>query len=839
MGDSFGSRSTTLRCEKDSSSGARTPTVRALLAVSGHAPSGLWRGSALAAEIEATLQWALHSNLPFALSTDALTFAALALDSPDVTGGLVEAIVEGKIELVGGTYASINGLLAGGEANLRNRCLGASTFMRLACSPAITHWLRHYDVWPQEPQLLRSCGIEGVVLVTGRTRTNSVTPQMDDAVFSWIGADGTKIATVARSKTAGVLPMQVQEALERAVQSADGGTSAIVATWVPTTLDERATGARETIAQAIHDSARAHDLTRDCATLPRTILQLSAKSIEADPSSLPDVELTADSTWHGQLLGINGDRILRACSRLERALLDIEALASLQPFLGKRDDTGSYPHWELGEAWRGLLSAQHQEVREREHNFAGIAIADVTRAQSLVDEVRRRLEAKLTRRVPGDKNGSVVLNSLGWERNVPLDGGRTATVPAMGWLALPNESVDSLVNAQSARLRLAPEDDELVVSAAGLRVKIHRKRGVITQIFSEDFPQGMLAPKQELLAFELRNDDGVERFEDFVEVRSDIYGIKIDRHGKRGKIELRLEIRENPSRIVIHAAARDLPRPGCRPEVDDDYGDTSSGTYTRDAFGMRLVAKLGAAPRRIVDTPYHVDAIDPRKAHTLRYTGTSGKVEEKILAPFTAASFVDLVEPQTGRGLLYMHDGGQGFVAEREGARAILSMWDALGSWIDTFESTFALMPHGPLTNEQRARLASEHRSPLQALRGRHGDGQLPDRFGALKVDGEHALLTALFREDERIAELLTGDTTYRDDDDTDHGGPWVARLVEIDGVRTAVRIAFPCPVDRVTKGSPLGEAQFELERDRSTRNAYLLELGPREIATIRFRYSR
>ncbi len=797
----------------------------------------MWRGSTLAAEVETTLRWALDANLRLAFATDALTLHSLAIDSPDVTGTLVEAIVEGKVEVVGGAYATINGLLAGGETNIRNRIMGAVTFVRLACSPATTQWQRHFDVWPQQAQVLTACGIDGLVLIPGSTRSSPSTPLHEDAVSHLPGMDGRALAVITRSKTAGVAPSRVGDAIHAAKDSVAEGRSAIVATWVPTATNDQAVELRAMLAATLAAELRS-DNTVAAIVEPRQIFAAAQARGGVQRGASP-LSIDIDSAWHGEVLGVNGDRLLRGTARLERSILDVEALACLETFLGRHGAKSSYPHWELQEAWRGLLSAQHQEVRERQHAFVGIAIADMIRAQSLVDDARERLEATIARRAPSDKNGCVVVNCLGWERSVEIEGKPIVKVPAFGWLALPDVKQAAVEGSRNARLRLAPEDDELVISAAKLRIKLHRRRGVITQVFSEDFPQGMLDAKQELLAFEVRNDDGVERFEDSVEVRSDIHGVRIERHGKDGKLDCRLEVRENPSRIVVHVAAKELPRPGCRPDVgDDDYSDCSTGAYLRDAFSMKVVAKLGGAPTRIVDTPYHVGTIDPRKAQTLRYAGAGSKVEEKVLAPFTASSFVDVVEAQSGRGLLYIHDGGMGFTADRAGARAILSTWDIGGAWVDSFETSFALVPHGPMTHEQRARLAAEHRSPLRVLRGAHGDGQLPDRFSGVRLEGEHASITAFFREDVRVADLLCGDRSY-DQEDDERGGPWALRIVEFDGVKTALRLVFPSQVELVTKGTPIGAVLCELDRDPVQRNTYLLELQPREIATVRFRYAR
>lgn len=812
--------------QRNAQDGDESPSILTCLGFSGHAPRGLWQGGrALAESLENLLEWSRRNGeLRLAFDCDALSLAALACDSPDVVGNLVGAVVEGRVELVGGAYSAINGLFAGGEVNIRNHLMGSTVLRRLACEPSTTFWQRHFSAYPQLPQILASCGLNAAILVHGGPEATPDVPCEEESLIAWRGTDGTILRTLTRSESTPRIPTKIGDSIRLAKASA--ACTKLLAVWLPQTTNDRATRVRDELLARMRESTDGPG-----PRLPRDAVHVLWNYAQAR-KALTVREYTSEALWHGQSLGVNGDRILRSCAKLERDILAIEALSAMQPFLGKRDAWGEYPHWEIEEAWRGLLTAQHFELREREGSLGGIALADATRAQSLVDDVRARIEKRLARRSPCDRNGCIAINALGWERRVRLDGGKTESVPAYGWLALPDVSREEIVRNRAERLRLAPEDDHLVLAAAGLRIKLHRKRGVITQIFSEDFPQGLLGPKQELLAFELRNDDGLERFESNVEVRSDIYGVRIEREGRRGRIVIRLEVLPDPARIVFHVDCEDLPRPGCRPELDDEYGEGAGASWTRDALQMRISAKLGAQAQRVHDTPYCIDVVDARRSRDRRYPGPGGSapVVEHLRAPFTASSLLDVVDPATGRGLLYVHDGGQGFLADRDGARAILSMWDPNigGPWIGDMNTSFAMIPHAHLTHEQRMRYATEHRSDLRILDGQSGDGQLPARFGGLRIEGDHVQMTAFYREDGRKLEMPS---LVEDCDE-----PWVVRIVELDGVGGAARLVFPHPVQRAVKASASGEGCEELAIDPTDRNALLVELRPREVATVRFR---
>ena len=76
---------------------------------------------------------------------------------------------------------------------------------------------------------------------------------------------------------------------------------------------------------------------------------------------------TLADVFHGMSLGKNGDLFRRLSRRTEQALLAAESLSALLGLFGRPyAQWDVYPTWELEEAWRDLLAAQHHDNDECE-----------------------------------------------------------------------------------------------------------------------------------------------------------------------------------------------------------------------------------------------------------------------------------------------------------------------------------------------------------------------------------------------------------------------------------------------------------------------------------------
>src|SRR6185436_14749885 len=110
---------------------------------------------------------------------------------------------------------------------------------------------------------------------------------------------------------------------------------------------------------------------------------------------------------------------------------------------------------------------------------------------------------------------------------------------------------------------------------------------------------------------------------------------------------------------------------------------------------------------------------------------------ETIRRPFTAHTWLDLIDESTGRGLLCFHDGGQQFFHEGAAVSNLLSAYDPWDE--DRFNprlhARLLITPHGPLTDGQRARIAAGMTGnwSISGTEGQKGD--IPKSFGAFSIE--------------------------------------------------------------------------------------------------------
>jgi hypothetical protein len=174
--------------------------------------------------------------------------------------------------------------------------------------------------------------------------------------------------------------------------------------------------------------------------------------------------------------------------------------------------------------------------------------------------------------------------------------------------------------------------------------------------------------------------------------------------------------------------------------------------------GLSMPIHPGFEPARLLhDHPYGVSEVAATRDFVRKYpTGdwmTSPQVFEDVKKPFTAHTFVDLLEGQReGHGLLVVHDGSQQFFRDKHGVRPLLSMYDPWdGEHFDNvFDAELWLVPHGAMSNTERARLSMECNlgSPrFEDSAPVAGGGDVPPLLGALTVDCPNVLATAFYRE--------------------------------------------------------------------------------------------
>ncbi len=319
-----------------------------------------------------------------------------------------------------------------------------------------------------------------------------------------------------------------------------------------------------------------------------------------------------------------------------------------------------------------------------------------------------------------------------------------------------------------------------------IRFEVDKKRGSLVQLASKEFPDGVF---REDGAFGLE----CVRGDANIEITRDSEDVGDPPSATAFSCFVAGSATSHKSLSVRFVGHVEKPDPGLNSAISVRF---------RLAFNALIVA----------DNPYGVSPVHPIAKGLKKYpTGdwmTSPQWFEEVVRPFTALSFVDFVDADDPeRGLLVIHDGNQQwFLEDERTARCIVSAYDP---WDEDYyptgiQSAFHFMPHGPLRNSQRWRLAQEHRCSVP-IRGVLNPPEL-ESFSVASATPENVVLTALYREGEGFA--------GRDVDSYAGRGmeyPTIVRLVEFDGIETVATLSVAGTVARAFKTNLLREIESEL----------------------------
>jgi alpha-mannosidase len=789
----------------------------------------LWGYDVLPSSVRDMLRLIDETGARGNVNFDAVGYEKLAAEAPEAFAELREAVRAGKVEIVGGSYGQPYGLFHGGESNIRQRVHGARAVRRLFGVWPKAFWEEEFDFFPQLPQILALTGFESASLFFQWTWATPHVPDEPHELVVWEGLDGTRLPALPKNE---LCLHQWPEDFEGRLESRlirELASPAIVQ-WLELLPSP------DWMCRAELLLPRLKDLARDprFELRPRTLSQLVAE-LRANGAEPPVRRYTLDDVFHGVSLGKNGDYMPRYSRTAEEQLLAAESVSALAGLFGRPYASWDvYPTWELEEAWRELLVAQHHDVHECEGLCGAIGERGFEHSIALAGDVFARTLEHLGRRVDAPEGSTIVYNALGWTRDVVHEGGVVRSVPAFGYKVV--DPYDGIEEPRLGPVELEVGDESLALVRGDLRVSIDRKRGVVTQIRSRDYPSGALHRTRPLGALEMVRGGKPDRLDtvgfigdsaedgDFAEFTF----LREGKGGSRVRVTYALAPLFDALWIRFHGEA--LARPD---------GGMHAGLSTSIAGRFKP-----AALRH--DHPYGIGAIHAERDFKRKYpTGdwmTSPQVFEKVEKPFTAHAFVDLIEDQdAGRGLLVVHDGGQAFFREAHGVRALLDAYDPWDGehFDDVFDAELWIVPHGRMTDTERARLAIECNlgSPrFEDSAPVLGGGDLPPTLGALAVDCPNVLATALYRESRRAAEHVEGHFG------ADVRDPFVVRLVEFEGKPADVTLRLPGPIARAAKTNLLGKVIEPLVPRSATPpfgpaqlpwSALRFAMRPHEIATV------
>ncbi len=788
----------------------------------------LWGYGVLPNSVHDMLYFCRDSGAKGNIDFDAIAYEKMAVESPETLAELRDAIMRGQIEVVGASYGQPYGLFQGGESNIRQRIYGVRTTLRLLGVRPRTFWTEEFDFFPQLPQMLRSVGYGyGSLFFQWTWHTPSLPHEKLPAVW-WEGVDGSRLLAAPRNE----LDLhQWPEDFEGLLESPLLREMPVpgIVQWLELMHSQDWQCRAELLLPQLRMLIEHPDLKIQFATLSE---YLDAARAHAETRCY-----TLDDVFHGMSLGKNGDLFRRLSRRSEQSALTAESISAMVGLFGRPyPGWDVYPTWELEEAWRELLSAQHHDNEECEGLCGFVGKYSYERSLSLTDRVIKRTMRLLADRVSGQAGRTIVYNPLGWSRDVVVSDQKADSlilvkhIPPFGYHMIDDADRAAIIPDTSVE-----EDAQTISLVRGtLKVTVDKARGVITQVYSPEFPAGALKADVSLADLEMTRGGEVDRFT----------GVSIARAGtpKTPEILIQRWGRDDALVTVVVSLAPELPA------VDVRY--MAKGLPRPDPWMHASLQTILAANipnvRLIHDYPYGVGEIKAEGTYLRKYpTGdwmTSEQIFEEIHNPFTALQFLDF--DGGDRGLLYLHDGSQAFLRDgdhRERVRNILSMHDAWDEdyFVSDLDARVRLLPHSRLTNAERWRLAQEFTRPVLTATSEHTGGNLPGTFGptfgSVWFDAPGVAVTAFYRETEEAGEHLEN---YAG---AGMGYPYVIRLVELNGETATGNLRVRGPVASAFRTNLMGEIQEPLAVTRvelpvesmDEWGQVALTLRPYEIATV------
>jgi len=763
---------------------------------------------------------------------DVVGFEQLAITDPEAFDALKQAIHQGRAEIAGASYGQPYGLFCGGEANVRQLVMGVLVCEKLFGVRPVTWWEEEFDFFPQLPQILRQCGFEYGCLFFQWTWHTPHIPIERVSRARWRGLDGSEILVAPKTD---LCLHQWPEDFEKGLghEAVEQMTDPLIIQWLELLPTPDWMCRAELIAPRMKEIAAQPEFDIRYVTLSEFLSMATGEE--------PVLEYTLDDVFHGMSIGKNGDVVRTLSKQAENQLLSAETVALVSGMLGRPyAQWDVYPEWELRQAWRDLLLAQHHDVDECEGLCGDVGKVYYRDSLELSRLVLERNLKHIAARVSGEAD-IVVFNALGWS----VDGCATATVPAdrvkpalrddagrtLPVQTLSSDGENAVVGfpvqdvppvgyracrfvddgvRHAPQATVAQDDDTIHLHNPQLQVRIDRRTGVINSLRSVASGAEFVREDVPLNALHLPFGDRVYRSQE---------GVQSVQAEQAGPVL---------ASVVVEGALGDVARFRSRVRLQALSPHVEVETHLRflqrpEPSMMRsLQTDIAARLERTEiwhDHPFAVTPIRAEGVYRKKYpTGdwmTSPQFFEEVVHPFTGLNFVLLTDGT--RGLQYLHAGNQGFLRDGDIVRNILFMYDAWDeeNWVREVTLRYAYRPWDSLPDRHlllREAIAF-NRAPMAATRDRTLDAQLPPSMRFVHTEGE-VVLSAFYRE-----------------------GEWcVLRAYEVNGRHTEARFTFYGPVEQAERVNMLLREPSPLPIEGSTVS---VAFRPHEIVTVRLRLEK
>jgi hypothetical protein len=367
------------------------------------------------------------------INLDAHAYELIAERFPEISTKLKTYLNQGKVELIGGTFAQPMGSYISGESNIRQIVYGKQA-IRKALNHEIETFLEEEEfTHPQLPQLLVGSGFRYASLAQVDTWGKAGIPVLEMNVFQWRGKDGTEIPCIPKNSlfSYGIRnPSSIPE-LPKLQQLG----KPLMINWAEFGWESHDDPAY------LVESEKYRKLASEYPIEFVTLKEYMEKHAIHPKES---VYLNMDD-WKKLLpWGIGGDQLRILDRKVEGILLAAERFDAVGERLGAKPNER-----ELQKAWKDLLTAQSHDValceysrwqsdrmapRDRSedfHNFSWGVIgynhldAAEKRAAPILDRSLRHIRGRINSAsgTQGDL-AATVFNPSGWERSEVVLTGR-------------------------------------------------------------------------------------------------------------------------------------------------------------------------------------------------------------------------------------------------------------------------------------------------------------------------------------------------------------------------------------------------------------------------------
>lgn len=816
----------------------------------------LWGYDVLPGSVEDMLRLIDATGARGNVNFDAVGYEKMAVESPEHLALLLAAVMDGRVEPVGCTYGQPYGLFHGLESNIRQFTYGVRATRRMLGIRPRAFWEEEFCFFPQLPQVLVQCGYTGACLFFQWTWHTPELPREHETLIWWEGSDSTRVLALPRGELNvhqwpedfdGVMDRALGKERGTGVQALGTGGKATAATASPAAvlISPSAECPVPSASSAALPPAiiqwlelmpskdwmcrsevllpRLRELMNDSRVdiRPRTISGLiaelamnvgakaggveSAREQGVDGDGIAVRRYRMDDVWHGMTLGKNADAHPRASAQTEAMIRSAEALAATVSLLGRPYPSWDvYPTWELDEAWRELLAAQHHDNHECEGLCGFVGHHQMLRAQQAAAEVLGRAERLLSRRTPVGISSPPFINPHGW----PVQVGEHQ-IPAFGFrFDVEGPDVDHL----DEQIQTRTGEREIALRCADLAVTVDRATGEITCL--ED---GVRRLDQRWLAVRMDDKNPQATTVEFSD--PDIPGIfsAIDIRHVLGVQMLTVRLRLDAESARGVSILFDL-------RSEDGVTPIKPGPGLNKALAVSM--PITGDMKLWCDVPGGIESVRAEGTFKRKYPMgdwmTSPQWFEEVARPFVARSLVHGAH-EDGNDVLIVHDGSQQWLRERDRAWMVLTAYDpwdekryGVAGW--THALAWVCLPATSPTPAELARSAAERieNSTTSAMDAEPVGGGTPEAgeeapmcFSPLEVRGAPGVLVQAFhRESMKSGEHLHAWAGHRMARES--GGacthPFVIRLMEWNNAPAEVELILAGDVAMAAKTNLLGE---------------------------------